>query len=70
MDKRRKRVVSEGIIIAIIGGAVTVIAAIIGLIAKSSSKNKQKNVVKQKQKGNGNNQIGIQNITKEERENV
>lgn len=61
---------SEGIIIAIIGGAVTVIAAIIGLIAKSSSKNKQKNVVKQKQKGNGNNQIGIQNITKEERENV
>lgn len=61
---------SEGIIIAIIGGAATVIAAIIGLIAKSSSKNKQKNVVKQKQKGNGNNQIGIQNITKEERENV
>lgn len=55
---------SEGIIIAIIGASATIIAAVIGLIVKTKSKNI--NVVKQKQKGNGSNiQIGIQNIKKE-----
>ena len=57
---------SEGIIIAIISGVVTIIGAIIALFAKSASK---KAVIKQKQKGNNNTQIGIQNINIEDNNN-
>lgn len=50
---------SEGIVVALIGAGAVVIAALIGLIAKATSKTKTQ--IKQKQKGNGNTQIGIQN---------
>lgn len=49
---------SEAIIGAIIGAVATILAAIIG---KTIFGRKNKTIVKQKSKGNGNTQIGIQN---------
>ena len=53
---------SEAIIIALIGGGATVIAASIGLIANAIKKKSVSNdySVKQKQKGDNNTQIGNQ----------
>ena len=53
---------SEAIIIALIGGGATVIAASIGLIANAIKKKSVSNdySVKQQQKGNNNTQIGNQ----------
>lgn len=61
---------SEVIIVAIIGAAATILAALIGLISKSRSANK--NVTKIKQKinyGDNNTQIGIQNNYTKEKNN-
>lgn len=49
---------SEGIVVALIGAAGVVFAAVIG---KNVFGRKNKTVIKQKIKGNGNTQIGIQN---------
>lgn len=57
---------SEAVIITIISGVVAVVCAVIALFAKSASK---KTVLKQKQKGKDNIQIGIQNINSEENTN-
>lgn len=58
---------SEGIIIAIIGAIGVILSAIIAgvfsLLKKNNSKDKI--VVEQKQKGNNNTQIGVQNNYKE-----
>ena len=50
---------SDTIIAAIIGAGAVIFAAVIGLIAKSISKNKT--IVKQVQKGNNNKQVGVIN---------
>ena len=51
---------TEGIIVAIIGAAGVILAAIIGLFQKNNTP--KKNIkIKQRQKGNNNAQIGIQN---------
>lgn len=51
---------TEGIIIAIIGAAGVVLAAIISLFKKSSGSGKNIKI-EQRQKGKNNTQIGIQN---------
>ena len=53
---------SEGIIIALIAAGATILAAFIGLFAKSISK--KKTVINQNQKGDNNTQIGIVNNTR------
>ena len=55
---------SEGIIVAIIGAAAVVIAAIINLFKKNGG---DKTTVKQRAKGNDITQIGVQIERKEER---
>ena len=55
---------SEDIIVAIIGAAAVVIAAIIGLFKKSGG---NKTTVKQRAKGNDITQIGVQMEKSEER---
>lgn len=57
---------SEGIIIAIIGAGATIGAAVIAktVTSKKNTGNTERSIsIKQKQKGNNNTQIGIQNNT-------
>jgi len=62
---------SEGILIALIGAGAVIIAAVIGLIGKNITNSSNRNVkIKQSSKGNTVTQVGIQNITKKDKDEV
>ena len=61
MDEVRNKNMSEGIIIAIIGAAGVILAAVIGLFKKNNTAEKNINIKQKQGIGNKGTQIGIQN---------
>ena len=61
MDEVRNKNMSEEIIIAIIGAAGVILAAVIGLLKKSNTAEKNINIKQKQGIGNKGTQIGIQN---------
>ena len=61
LDEVKNKDMSEGIIIAIIGAAGVILAAVIGLLKKNNTAEKNINIKQKQEIKNKGTQIGIQN---------